>query len=178
MYKLRNYILCVFTAILLFFAAFAAEGAFVLKFYALEPATYKHILLVSGSYDKAYNEIKKQFENEENATGIPVSVYTDTITPDYVSSLIDDQIDLAFERINGNAQTVESSASDEKLSDLRTALEKFFDDYAKSINYTRDDAYYEKNRFCLCLSIRKNSRYSRCFSDAQDREGRIYESCC
>ena len=144
MYKLRNYLLCAFTAILLFFAAFAAEGAFVMKKYALVPETYKYILKLNGSYEKAYNELCKQFESEENATGIPASVYTDAVTEEVLHSMIDSQIDSAFDCIYGNAPTVENTSSEEQLKVLKTSIEKFFDEYAKSINYQKDEAYFQK----------------------------------
>ena len=144
MYKLRNYLLCAVTAILLFFAAFAAEGAFVMKKYALVPDTYKSILKLNGSYEKAYNELCKQFESEENATGIPASVYTGAVTQDVFSSLIDSQIDSAFNCINGNAPTIENTVSEEELKVLKTSIEGFFEEYAKSIGYQKDEVYFQK----------------------------------
>ena len=144
MYKLRNYLLCALTAILLFFAAFAAEGAFVMKNYALVPDTYKYILKLNGSYEKAYNELCRQFESEENATGIPASVYTDAVTEDVFKSMIDSQIDSAFDCINGRTPTIENTSSEEELKVLRKSVEDFFDEYAKSINYQKDEVYYQK----------------------------------
>lgn len=144
MYKLNNYLLCAVTAVLLFFASAAAEGMFIVKNYALNPGTYKTILEINGVYDKTYYEIKKSFENEENATGIPAEVYTDAVTADVVREIVDSELEAAFRCITGNAESIDFSEAEGKTEVLKDSVEAFFDDYAKSVNYTKDEAYYQK----------------------------------
>ena len=94
------------------------------------------------------------------ATGIPASVYTGAVTQDVFSSLIDSQIDSAFNCINGNAPTIENTASEEELKVLKTSIEDFFEEYAKSIGYQKDEVYFQKID-----------------SVKQDRKSRIYKCC-
>lgn len=144
MYKLRNYLLCALTAILLFFAAAGAEGSFILKNHVLNAETFKYVLKLNNSYEKAYSEMEKQFKSEENATGIPATVYTDAVTHEVFESMVNAQIDAAFDCINGNTGHVDRSVVEAKLDVLDKSVNAFFEDYAKSINYKKDDVYYQK----------------------------------
>lgn len=144
MYRLNRYFLCAVISILLFFAAAGLEGMFIARNYALSPSTYKKVLELNSVYEKTYYEIKKSFESEENATGIPATVYTDAVTPDAVREITDSEIDAAFRCITGETETIDYSEANNKTEVLKDSVDSFFDDYAKSVHYTKDDAYYQK----------------------------------
>lgn len=144
MYKLRNYLLCAAVSILLFFSAAAAEAVIILKNYVLEPSSYHTILKINNVYEKAYNEIKKHYENEENATGIPADVYLDAVTPELVEQIINDNVDSVFSALHSRNGKPDYSSAENRLSVLKESTDKFFDDYARSVNYQKDDVYYQK----------------------------------
>lgn len=144
MHKLKNYILCVLISILLFFSAAAAQGVLFIKYTVLDPETYYSIMDQNGVYEKVYSELDKHFQSEENATGIPANVYMDAITQESVKNIVNDSVSNAFGFINGNSNSLDDKLYESELVPLKNSVDKFFEEYAASINYKKDDAYYEK----------------------------------
>ncbi len=143
MYRLRNYILCALASVLLFFAAAGTEAAVIAEKCALNPETYQTVLRKNDVYGKVHNEIKKHFESEENATGIPAEVYLEAVTPEFCEMLVNDSINSALAAVLDGREHIEYSR-DDSFAPLRESVEKFFSDYAESINYKKDDVYRQK----------------------------------
>lgn len=144
MHKLKNYVLCTFVTVLLFFGMAGAQAAVIIKYSVLEPGVYHSILEENDVYDKTHSEIRKHFEREENATGIPADVYMEAVTKELVKELVNENISVAFSYINGKTEKPEFAASSDKLDVLKNSIDSFFEEYAASINYEKDDVYYEK----------------------------------
>lgn len=86
-------------------------------------------------------QLVNHFEDKYNETGVPAEIYTDYITDDYIRSVIEININAGFERMNGGKFDNRSGIENPQLEESITT---FFNDYADSIGYVRDDAYEEK----------------------------------
>ena len=144
MRKLNNYILCALVSVLLFFAFLASEGMFLIKNSVFSMETYISILEENDIYSKVYSEIEKHFVNEENATAIPADVYLDKVSPELIREITNENLISALEYITGEKENLDFSSSQLKLDEMKKSIDSFFEEYAASINYTKDDAYYAK----------------------------------
>jgi len=85
-------------------------------------------------------ELTEHFEDNYNETGVPAQVYTDAITDEYISKLIEINISAGFEKMNGgkfdNTTGMENPALEESITG-------FFNDYAQKSGYAMDEKYEE-----------------------------------
>ncbi len=85
-------------------------------------------------------ELIEHFEDNYNETGVPAEVYTDAITDEYISKLIEINISAGFEKMNGgkfdNTTGFENPALEESITN-------FFNDYAEKSGYAIDEKYEE-----------------------------------
>lgn len=153
MYRLRNYILCVLISIILVFIFAAAEASVFAKYKAADPQTYRSLIEEKNIAADALKVISDKFESMENATGIPAAVYTDPLTEEKIKSIMNGCISDAFDYINGKSQAFEYSDFNEEFSPMDASIEKFFNDYADSEGYVKDDAFNKK-----VVSVQKNAR--------------------
>lgn len=144
MHRLRNYILCVLLTIFLFFTAIAVQGAVFAKYSVLDTKTYTDVIEKENISDKVYNTIYDHYETEYNATGVPIETYTSVIDADTTKEIVIGCITDAFSFIKGDSNKLDYKICKEKLVPLKESIDKFFEDYADSINYEKDDAFYKK----------------------------------
>ena len=144
MYKLRNYIFCVLISILLFFTLVAAQAALFTKFSVLNKNTYMDVIQSKKIYSDVYSKLESDYQTKENATGIPAYVYMNSVDDQTVKQIMDSCITNAFEYIEGRTDSLDYSSDYDKLEPLQKSIDSFFDEYAQSIGYIKDDAYYKK----------------------------------
>lgn len=144
MYKLRNYIFCVLISILLFFVFAASQAAVFTKVSVLNEKTYKDVIENKKIYNDVYSKLETDYQTKENATGIPADVYMNAVDEQTVKEIMNGCVTNAFAYINGKKDSLNYSSDYNKLDPLKNSIDTFFDDYASSIKYTKDDAYYEK----------------------------------
>ena len=142
MHKLRNYVLCIITTILLFFVLMAGQAVAFTKISVLKVDTYTDVIEKNDVTDKVYSQIESNYKSEVNATGIPENVYTDAFTKENARNIILDRVHNAFSYINGKSDNLEYSSNE--LDNLKSSVTKFLSDYADSINHPKDDAYNAK----------------------------------
>ena len=143
-----SYVASIIISVLLVFCILGAAGAGLAKGCATEEQfkslSHKHDLA-----GKTYSELEKYFHEQSSATGIPEEVYMDAIDTDYLNSLIDNTIENGFRSLR-NEEASEDYTNDE----LEASIDKFFNDYADSIHYKKDDVFEQK------LTSTKNNAYS------------------
>ena len=142
MHKLRNYVLCIITTILLFFVLMSGQAVAFTKISVLKIDTYTDVIEKNNVTDKVYSQIESNYKSEVNATGIPENVYTDAFTKENARNIILDRVQNAFSYINGKSDNLEYSSNE--LDNLKSSVTKFLSDYADSINHPKDDAYNAK----------------------------------
>ena len=142
MHKLRNYVLCIITTILLFFVLMAGQAVVFTKVSVLEIDTYTDVIEKNNVTDKVYSQIESNYKSEANATGIPANVYTDAFTKENARNIILNRVQNAFSYINGKSDSLEYSSGE--LDNLKGSVTGFLSDYADSINHPKDDAYNAK----------------------------------
>jgi hypothetical protein len=86
-------------------------------------------------------EIDKYFSSAYNETGVPAETYTDYITDDYIRLTVSQYVDSGFRELAGGDK-FDSTVPVNK--ELEESISDFFNDYADSIDYEKDDAFYEK----------------------------------
>lgn len=144
MHRLRNYILCVVVTILLFFTVTAVQGSLFAKYYVLNTDTYVDVIEEKDIGTKVYEVIEERYETEVNSTGIPSEVYMEVVNNPAVKEMVTGCVEDAFKYIKGKAKKLDYETCREKLVPLKKSIDTFFEEYANSINYEKDDAFYEK----------------------------------
>lgn len=144
MYKLRNYIFCVLISILLFFVFVASQAVAFTKLSVLNEKTYKDVIENKKIYSDVYSKLETDYHTKENATGISADVYMNAVNEQTIKEIMNACVTNAFAYINGNKDTLDYSSDYNKLEPVKKSIDTFFDDYASSINYEKDDAYFKK----------------------------------
>ena len=142
-----SYISSLIISVLLVFCIIGLAGTGVIKYCATENQ-FKSISTKYELADKTYTELEKYFHERSSATGIPDEVYMDAIDTEYLSNIIEHTIENGFILLN-NGNTSDDFANEE----LELSIDKFFNDYAESINYKKDDKFEQK------LVSTKNNAY-------------------
>lgn len=135
----KKYIPCVLTTIVLVFSVIGLLLIVLFKSYILSGNAMYDTLNKKDIYSKVYNAIDTYFSEQYNTTGIPKEVYMDAITQEEVTELTNQTTAEGIAYINNTSFTPSYD-----YSALDQSIDKFFEDYATSIDYTKDDAYYQK----------------------------------
>ncbi|HRR75992.1 MAG TPA: hypothetical protein P5191_04160 [Ruminococcus sp.] len=90
---------------------------------------------------KVITQLNKHYREQAAATGIPANVFMDNISEEYIDSVIDAYIDGTFTAMKTNRSL---NVQVPKNPAMEEALEKFFGDYADSIGYEKNEAFYRK----------------------------------
>lgn len=93
----------------------------------------------TNTYENAFNSIIKKFDDNYNATSIPVEVIKQTVTPEWTRNAIDGKIRAAFGQIDD--ETVQGSNDYSAISDVIT---KYFEEYAHEKHAIKDEVYKNK----------------------------------
>lgn len=137
----KKYIPCVLTTIVLVFCVIGLLLIVLFKSYILSGSAMYDTLSRKDIYSKVYNAIDTYFSEQYNTTGIPKEVYMDAITQDEVTELTNQTTAKGIEYINGSPNDLMPTYD---YSALDQSIDRFFEDYATSIGYTKDDTYYQK----------------------------------
>lgn len=144
MHKLKNYILCVIISVIMVFAILIAEAVIFTNTSVFSSEIYKSALTENDVYSKINTEFEKHYNTEENITGVPSNVYMDFLDNDTIKKIADGCIDDTFLYINNQKSQFEFDIAKSVLRKLKDKTDSFYDKYAESMNYIKDDSYYEK----------------------------------
>lgn len=143
-----SYVASIFVSVLLVFCILGVAGAGVAKLCA-NSNQLRNIAEKHDIDEKVYSELERYFHERSSATGIPENVYMDAIDTNYLDDIIDQIIVNGFQQLRGGNATVEM-----KNEELEASIDSFFNDYADSIGYKKDDKFEQK------LDATKNSAYN------------------
>lgn len=145
----KTYIPSVILSIFLVFAVLASS-AIVIAGKTADKENLKQIIASEDIVKKTQNELEKYFKYKYNETGVPSEVYTEALSNDYLCSVTYLYIDAAFDKLGKGLKFKVNVPENQQLE---FNIETFFDDYAESINYEKDDNYFKK------LASAKKSTY-------------------
>ena len=143
-----SFVASIIVSVLLVFCILGVTGAGIAK----GCATEKNFKSISEKYDlddKVYSELEKYFHERSSSTGIPEDVYMKAIDTEYLNNIINQTIDDGFQRLNGSYSPI-----DLENKELESSIDTFFNDYADSINYKKDEKFEKK------LNSTKNNAYN------------------
>lgn len=149
MKKSFTYICSIVLSVLLVFGLLASTASVVAKINVNE-TRFRRIAADNNVSQMVYSELEKYFSERYNATGIPAEVYMDAIDTEYLEWVINDTIGQGFYALRDKT-TVQPSVQNSSLDD---SIDEFFNSYADSINYEKDDKFDQK------LSSAKTVAYS------------------
>lgn len=146
----KEYIPNLLLSILLVFAVIGAAVTAMTKYYIINEATFIDNSNENNIPQMAYEELEKYFNDSEDYSGIPASVYMSAITKDNIKEMINAKIKNVFssfvkedrERVNFDFTPLENSITD------------YFDKFAQENNVEVDDAY--KNQLQKTIDTAKN----------------------
>lgn len=134
-----SYICSIVLSVLLVFASLAAVGSAV-AWINLTPEKLCSAAESERLGEKVYSQLEKYYSERYSSTGIPAEVYMDAISVEFLDGVIKDEIENGFYLLGGGYHT-EYAVSNDKLDE---SIERFFSDYADSINYEKDEKYLSK----------------------------------
>lgn len=143
MKSIGSYIGSFILSVLLIFLIIASIGVTVVNAFA-NPDKLYDITKEKNLSHVVYTELEKYYSQRYNITGIPVDVYMNAISEDYLDESIYLKITDSFHVIenNQNEDTTIFRLANEESIDI--ALSNFYSDYADSINAPKDAKYDEK----------------------------------
>lgn len=138
--SLKTYVPSLILAIFLVFSLMGTSAVLVIKNYA---DSQKLTKLAEGNEitPKIQTELEKYFSSKYNETGIPEEVYTKAITDEYIDKIVELNINAGFNKLDGKEF---DNLTGRNNQELENNIEDFFNSYADSIGYTKDDKYREK----------------------------------
>ncbi len=140
MKKPHTYILSVLLTLIVILSLLGRSGALLLRVRALNPATFTQIVNEKALPARVQDELRSFFKEQENASGIPASVYDNAIAEDQLRPIILDTVSNAFSYLNGKTDTLGITPDFMVLNADMTA---FFEQYAADNNYEKDALYDE-----------------------------------
>lgn len=140
MKKPHTYILSVLLTLIVIFSLLGLAGASLLRFKALNPATFTQIVNEKALPARVQDELRSYFKEQENASGIPASVYDKAIAEGQLRPIIQDTVSNAFDYLNGKTDTLGITPD---FSVLNADMTAFFEQYAADNGYEKDALYDE-----------------------------------
>lgn len=140
MKKISNYIPSVILCVLLIISLLGTSALIVADVRLTSEETIE-LAQKEDIDEKSYAAIEKYYKEKASATGIPSDVFIGSITKEYVSDVIDSQIEAIYRVFeSGRAYSHASIPNPE----LEASIEDFFNDYADKTNYTKDEKFEAK----------------------------------
>lgn len=133
-----SYIASVIASVLLVFCILASVIS-VIGYTSVNEKKFKSIAASEHIDEKVCSELGRYFKERSSASGIPAEVYMNAIDSEYVSGIVDQKIDNGFHCLRGGNQSIDLSNAE-----LDASIERFFNDYADSINYEKDEKFAKK----------------------------------
>lgn len=140
MNKLSTYLISFFISVLLVFACIASVAALIADINITQDKAYE-LIRNNQINEKVHAEMNDVFSERYYSSRIPANVYMDNISADYIEKCIEDRIDSAFDSLEG---TVPLDASVPENSELESDIRKYFEDFADSEGYEKDEKFEKK----------------------------------
>lgn len=140
MNKVSTYLLSLILSILLVLALFGSVAMSIADI----NVTAKKAKALAEKKDvsaKILTQIDKYYREQSASTGIPASVFTDNISEEYIQSVLETYIDGTFTSLKDDHSL---NVKVPKNEAMELALDTFFNDYADSTGYEKDEAFYNK----------------------------------
>lgn len=141
MKNLEKYLPCSIVNIFLILLLIIFGIISFIKGYILSGDAFFDALKSKDVYSKVYNSLDVYYQEQYNSTGIPKEVYLNAIDLNEIETITNDITYHGVNYICGNPNNLIVTYN---FDDLENSINTFFDDYATSINYVKDDNYYSK----------------------------------
>ena len=147
MNKLSTYLGSLAVSVFLVLAIIAASAALLLD---INVTRDKALQLAEREMisEKVYSEIEKYYTDKYGSSGIPVSVYMDGISREYVNDCVKNNISAAFNALEKGSGVDITVAKNDKLENN---IKVFFNNYAEKEGYIKDEKYER------CIRLRYSS---------------------
>ena len=125
--------------------AFSLLGAFALGYAAYATGSshiYLHQLEQQQVAEKVRSNLETYYAAQEHSTAIPKEVYLDVLTTDWISTQMETLTEAGYAGFRG--ANTRPAQSDVDFSALESSITNYFETYADSISYPKDDTYTEK----------------------------------
>ncbi len=93
----------------------------------------------TNTYENTYHALMKKFEEQYNATAIPVAIIEEAVTPDWTRNAINAQIQASFAQFDD-----ETAQPDTDYSAIADTITAFFEEYAHENHAIKDETYQTK----------------------------------
>ena len=161
MKKISTYIPSLILSVLLVFI-FIGGSALIIADLNINSKRFVSLAEKKGLNSKIYSELEKHYQEKYHSTGIPADVYMNSLTNDYLDSVIDAYFNAAFESLD-SGKKFDSETIIPKNESLEKNIDVFFNDFAESSGYwdTKDNEEYEKklNNYEKLIRNTKKSAY-------------------
>ena len=141
MKKASTYLFSVFLTLLMIVSLLGTVGLFLMRFRALSAGTCLQLIQKQNLSERVAQSLEKYYQEQENTSGIPLSVYEDSITTSECDKYIRSSITNAFGYLNG---TVDEFGIKPDFAELKADMTAFFEDYAEKNDYEKDEVYENK----------------------------------
>lgn len=140
MKSMKSYIPSLILSVFFVFALLGTSVIMVVNNFA-DAEKLKELSVKNGISAQIRSQLSEHYSDTYNATGIPATVYMNSLTDEYIQSVVDMYIDNAFEYMGSSNAPNFTVPSNPKLeSDICSC----FESYADSIGYQKDDYIYIK----------------------------------
>lgn len=161
MKKISTYIPSLILSVLLVFT-FIGGSALIIADININSKRFASLADKKDLDSKVYSELEKHYQEKYHSTGIPADVYMNSLTTEYLNSVIKAYFDTAFESLD-SGKKFESETIIPKNESLEKSIDTFFSDFAESSDYwnTTDNEEYEKKlaNYEKIISATKENAY-------------------
>lgn len=140
MKSIKTYIPSLLLSIFLVFL-FLGGSAVIIADINITADQFRKIVSEENVEAKIYTSIERSYLEKANATGIPASVYTDHLSEEYLSSVMNEYIDAGFKTLSDGSGFAPQIP---KNPELEASIDKFFNDYADKTGYKKDENFEKK----------------------------------
>ena len=140
MKNVKTYIPSLLLSILLVFSMLGISGLLVVRSFA-DSDKLTGLAEENKIVSTIQSELESYFSNKYNETGVPAEVYTAALTDEYIEKIVGLNINAGFERLDSGKF---DNLTGRENPELEESISIFFNDYADSIGYVKDDKYEEK----------------------------------
>lgn len=138
MKKPLQYLVSVILTLLLTFSLIGTVAVLLVGGKALNPKTCTNLIVTQNLAEKVHTSLHATFTQQENTTGIPVTVYEHAIAQDQLAVMISDSIENAFSYLEGEAENIGITPD---FTVLEADLTEFFTSYATENGFAQDETF-------------------------------------
>ena len=135
-----SYLTSVIVSLLLIFLLIGVTAGGVAKGIALNVDACIKLIETQELPKKVHDNLTAYYQEQSNATGIPLSVYEPSITEEQAELMIRSSIDNVFVFLHGETDSIGVTHD---FSRLEADMTAFFEAYAEENGYQKDDRYDE-----------------------------------